>query len=288
MRKVLVLGSAGFLMSNLMRYVLYRTKEYGFVSVDWLRGAYDSKNIYVHRNHLFHIGNAGDNMFMDKLIHMEKPDIIVIGTTMFVPPRSIVPLSHMGISEVVLPTSVVCQYVQRTSYGRCQVIRLAPDNSILDMGNQEMWNYVESMVLDVGGTVLRLPICFGRRGNGHFEAALGKAFSYKGDTWHLECDTIRKRHAYVEDVASMVWFLMEHPHPREVVRMPALGCVSILDMIAMSSDVHGFCADQAFTTGGKEDSGIVGWAPDSDNIRGALVNTAKWYSMNPWVFKNYP
>ena len=77
--KVLVLGSAGFLMSNFMRYVSYRSKDFEFVSVDKLTSPENIRFVYRNRNHQFYIGDTSDKYFMDRVIYVEKPDIIVNG-----------------------------------------------------------------------------------------------------------------------------------------------------------------------------------------------------------------
>jgi len=281
MTKVLVLGSAGFLMSNLMRYMLYRTKDYEFVSVDRLRDRNDFQKVYLNRKHSFHIGDAGNKEFMDRLIWMEKPDIIVVGTTMMTPPRSIIPTVHNGIYEVILPTVTVCYHAERGLFSSTwkwpYVIRLVPDVSITDMGNRAMWTYVESMVLDSKGTVLRLPTCFGRRGNGLFENELRRTIFLEQSPEIGSPNSNRRNYAYAEDVASMLWFLMENRQPGKIVQMPALCYTSPLDMLTNS--LEGFT--------GVQESTIPGWIPDSKDMREAVDKTIKWYTINKWVFKTY-
>lgn len=285
MTKVLVCGSAGFLMSNLMRYMLYRTKDYDFASVDRLRDANDFHRVYQHRKHSFNIGDAGDQDFMDRLVWMEKPDIIVVATSPMMPPRSIRPSTSSEVRDIVLPTATACHHAKRglfyaSSWKWPHVIRLVPDEDILDMGAREMWRYVESMVVEANGTVLRLPVCFGRRGNGRFEELLGKFVP--GQMTYEPCDSganpdrQKRRYAYAEDVSSMLWFIMERRN-RGVVRMPALAVTSPIDMLETPSE--GYL--------GMEDPMMPGWLPDSQNMEEAVAKTIKWYTMNKWVFKNY-
>lgn len=278
MSKVLVCGSAGFLMSNMMRYMLYRTKDYDFVSVDKLRNMNDFHKVYQHRRHVFHVGDAGDQELMERLVWMEKPDIIVVATSPMVPPRSIRPSDTNSILDIAMPTAVACHHAKSgllngSAWKWPHVIRLVPDEDILDMGAREMWRYVASMVIDAKGTVLRLPVCFGRRGNGKFEELLGNFVP--GHTACCESDTQKRRYAYAEDVSSMLWFIMEKSI-RGVVRMPALAVASPLDML--DTPPEGYL--------GMEDSTMPGWLPDSQNMEEAVSKTIKWYTMNKWVFKN--
>jgi hypothetical protein len=261
--------------------MLYRTKDYDFVSVDILRGRDDSKNVYLNRKHSFHIGDAGDAEFMDKLIWMEKPDIIVIGTTMMVPPRSIPPPAYKGIHEILLPTVAACRHGTHGLYSSTwkwpYVIRLVPDRDVVEMGDRAMWEYVESIVLEAQGTVLRLPTCFGRRGNGLFEDALRTiVLGQKNDGWSP--DSKKRRYAYAEDVASMLWFLMENRRLGKVVKMPALCYASPLDMLAYPTE--GF--------DGQEETTEPEWTPDSKDVKELVSKTVQWYMMNKWVFNSLP
>jgi len=273
MRKILVCGSAGFLMSNLMRYMLYRTKDYEFASVDCLKN-FDFRKVYQHRKHSFHIGDAGDAEFMDRMIWMEKPDILVIGTMMSVPPISKIPESTDGINEIVLPTSIACRYASKgfsNLQKRPKVIRLVPDTDVPDMGNRKMWNFVESMVVESGGKILRLPTCFGNRGNGWFEDALRRiAVGKMEDGWSPSCE--KRRYAYADDVASMIWFMAENDC-NNIIKMPALFNASPMDMLLLSQLT------------GTENTDVVGWCTDSNDAIDVVRKTTKWHMMNKWVFE---
>lgn len=281
MRKILVCGSAGFLMSNLMRYMLYRTKDYDFASIDPLRREEDQRNIYMHRRHAFHVGDAGDPEFLDRVMRIENPDIVVLGTGTPWPACS----NGAIVEDIVLPTAAVCDLCRIRGY---RTIRLAPDFDVDDMGSRPMWSYVESMVRDAGGTILRLPSCFGRRGNGLLEQAF-KAILLGKDGWEPGREV--RRYAYAEDVASMLWFIMENPDACSqdapgVVEMPSLGYASQADLVQMSHPILGW-GPESPTRGDERcrpGSGLPGWMPDSRNMLDAVLKTAKWYSMNKWIF----
>lgn len=277
MRKILVCGSAGFLMSNLMRYMLYRTKDYEFASLDRLESEDDHRRrVYLHKRHKFYMGDAGDQGFVEKLIWIEDPDIVVVGTGAGTQPMS----NTAAVSGIIMPTATICDL---QSVGRPRrIIQLVPNVGALEYQHRAVWNNVESMILGAGGTILRLPRCFGRRGHGSFEMALQKiVLGQHKDGW--EPDRTRHWYAYAEDVASMIWFLIENPDHR-IARMPALGYVSPFDMVAMSSCVHGWQCIISDGMLGKEESTVHGWMPDSKDIEEAVCKTVQWYMMNKWFF----
>lgn len=276
MRKILVIGSAGFLMSNMMRYMLYRTKDFEFASIDRLDSADDHRRkVYIHRKHTFYIGDAGDRRLVDKVVSVEDPDIVVVGTGTRSRANADV------VESVVMPTAAICDVVGKV--GRRHIIQLTPNVDVADFWERAVWDLIDSMVLRAGGTILRLPRCFGRRGHGLFEQALQTVLSGQvPDGWKPS----EEKHwfAYAEDVASMLWFIMEHPGIDTIVKMPALGYASMTDMLGVSEHIHGFHVKRCDGMGEMESTTIKGWVPDSSSMEEAVCKTAKWYSMNKWFF----
>jgi nucleoside-diphosphate-sugar epimerase len=282
MRKILVCGSAGFLMSNLMRYMLYRTKDYEFASIDPLRREEDQRNVYMHKKHSFHVGDAGDPDFLDRVMRVENPDLVIVGTGTPKPVCS----NGATVEDIVLPTAATCDLCRIRGH---RIIRLVPDIDVIDMGSRPMWSYVESMVSEVGGTTLRLPNCFGRRGQGIFEQALRKILLGQAvDGWKPDAE--KRRYAYAEDVASMLWFIIEsrdlpQASMLDIVKMPALGYASVAEMVEMAYPVLGWESDNvAIVEQHMEKCALPGWIPDSKDMTDAVLRTAKWYAMNKWIF----
>ena len=131
MKKVLILGSAGFIMSNFLRYILYRSKEYFFVSIDkFLTENYHM--IYLHRQHNFYVGDACDKDFLKKIINMEKPDSIIIGTGNG---NSIYSIED-DLKYIITPTMNI--FDEGKKYNKnIQIIQIIPEDYIL-YGNKEI------------------------------------------------------------------------------------------------------------------------------------------------------
>jgi dTDP-glucose 4,6-dehydratase len=79
MKTILVTGSAGFIFSNFIRKVFDERLNYRFVSVDKVIASYNLKNIYKHTGHNFYMGDIADEMFMNNVFELERPDIIIHG-----------------------------------------------------------------------------------------------------------------------------------------------------------------------------------------------------------------
>lgn len=79
MKTVLVTGTAGFIFSNFIRKVFDERLNYKFVSVDKVIAPYSLKGIYKHTDHTFYMGDIADELFMNNVFSLERPDIIIHG-----------------------------------------------------------------------------------------------------------------------------------------------------------------------------------------------------------------
>lgn len=79
MKTILVTGSAGFIFSNFMRK--YENNPlYKFVSVDKVIAPYNRYNVDLNRKgHIFYMGDIADEMFIENIFNIEKPDIVIHG-----------------------------------------------------------------------------------------------------------------------------------------------------------------------------------------------------------------
>jgi dTDP-glucose 4,6-dehydratase len=76
--KLLVTGSAGFIFSNFIRYVLKNHANYQIISVD--RFSHKTLNsIYRNKGHIVHIGDVTDPHFIDMVFTLEQPDYVIHG-----------------------------------------------------------------------------------------------------------------------------------------------------------------------------------------------------------------
>jgi dTDP-glucose 4,6-dehydratase len=79
MTKILCTGSAGFIFSNFVRKALYERKDWKIVSIDKLINPSGRDNLYISKNHTFHIGDISDAHFIDNVFRLERPDIVLNG-----------------------------------------------------------------------------------------------------------------------------------------------------------------------------------------------------------------
>jgi len=278
-KKILVCGAAGFLMSNLVRYTLYKTKDFKFVCVDNL-SASEMKNVYVHRYAKFYLGDINDDAFMGNIIKIEKPDIIVNGAN----PKQTYP-AVFGHKKVLDGLISLSQY-------NIPIIQLGWPDEVDPYG---VWNLIRNIVIrDVKGTYLVIPNCFGMRQRRLFSSHIrgiieaGKAY-VRDEKWPW---------VYAEDVASLIWFLIENRVKGQVIMPPLDWCsleamtrmvISALETNPVVSKLHdeiesyGSGNWEPIVTDYKCESSIAGWKPDCEDIEELVAKTARWYNANRWA-----
>ena len=273
MKKILVCGAAGFLMSNFMRYVMHRTDyhEYKFAGIDRLRSPQEYEMIYIKPGrHSFYIGDVRDRGFIERVLHIEKPDVIV-----------------NGIREDEDGEAAAAAYTLSSAF-EGKLIHLEHDaspriNNMVPSKIVELWN----------GIVLRLPDCLGMRDRNGVMANVMKYILDPGSR-------LRKRRTnedmkesnrarpwvYAEDVASMLWYIIENVDKPAVVEMPPLATASESDIIQLASDAvleHGY--DGLCDPKDNPDPSWGEWHPDSASFKEAVYKTAKWYNKNRWILQ---
>ena len=79
MKKILITGTAGFIFSNFIQYVVDKYPEYEYVGVDMVTRFYTLKNKFKHSNYKFYLADISDQHIMDNIFKLEKPNIIIHG-----------------------------------------------------------------------------------------------------------------------------------------------------------------------------------------------------------------
>lgn len=286
-KTILIYGSSGFLMSNFIRYLLYRTNDYKIVGIDNLSSPEAKKNIYIHKNFVFNIGDISDREVVKKVGYLHDPDIIINAAN---------PNSCLNAIDTIVKGAFNIRCLQKPT------IQIVP--SIWECDPNGWWN---SAAMTTNGIVLEVPNCFGRRQS----TAAGVASLIR------QC--VDSEAAYVhpnpvpwvfsDDVASMLWFLVESLlEGREItaenglgksssrVKMPVIGRMSersIVEIINQEFKLSARAIDHFKNSadGGLypfidtfDDDVVEGWESDYKNgMTEPLIKTVRWYFQNKWA-----
>jgi dTDP-D-glucose 4,6-dehydratase len=293
-RKLLVCGSAGFLMSNFIRYLLYRSKDFEIASVDRLASLTDAKRVYVHRDHKFYLGDVTDGHFMERLLYIEKPDMIING----------IGYDEKGCDQFRHAADVTAAVRSLTQYD-IPAVQLVQAPELDRLGIGRMIANVTFRKSD--NALIQLPNCFGFRQKTDSGLAFLIGELLANRPFKLPC--MATSWAYAEDVASLIWFVIENGITGEI-RMPKLGSIGLKDIITILTEIFETKAtiddksEEAYEdidafadkdsvwrammmeynrTPEETAKKIEKWVPDSSNLKDAIIKTANWYKANRWA-----
>jgi len=100
MYKVMITGSAGFIYSNIVLYMLQHT-DYKISGIDKLTYAGSRLNAPEVKRYKLHVGDVCDYQFVSAILKHEKPDIIIHGAAESFVDKSIESASDFSMTNVV-------------------------------------------------------------------------------------------------------------------------------------------------------------------------------------------
>lgn len=285
-KKILVCGSAGFLMSNLIRYMLYRDEDrnYEFASIDILSNPKrDYKRVYIHRKHQFYVGDVCDTEILKRIIHIEQPSFIVNG----------VGIRNNKVLDNARNIINAAYSIHEASNGVVPVIQIIPEPGMNGLGESFLyWRLIGSLARDHGGIELQIPKCFGLRDRHGMLVTILRNVLSVGDCIpkSFTFSDIQEGWVYAEDVASRIWYAIEYGVKGSVMTMPILGKASPeqINKIVDESLKLGIYREEDWCNNedlGYKETSSDSWEPDSNSIKQSLMKTVQWFNMNRWALE---
>lgn len=268
--KILVCGSTGFLMANFIRYLLYRSKDFEVVSVDNLHSLNDINRIYINKNHRFYVGDVSDKYFVERIIALEKPNVIVCGDEVY--KYELLLNTVITLIEFGLPTIIV--------------LPVAPDND-----PDKMCIPIKNILVKNGHTAIELPNRFGMRQR-PFPMNFGGNIAWLIQNYIFNksvCVTDKLLPwVYAEDVASFVWYVIESRRSG-IIRMPPLGFASEKHIAEKIESLYQ--KDYLIYIREEHNNGLIvnydsdklDWVPDSKDLDSVIEKTIRWFDANRWA-----
>jgi len=277
-KKLLVLGSAGFLGSNFIRYILYRSKEYNIISVDGLFYKNDHKRLYLNKKHKFYLGDLRDINFLNKILKIEEPDIII--NTI----NCNGALSQYDKIDAVKIFSNILSF-------KLPIIQIISSYHLDTYG---IWDFLRSNRLRVktilqNNLIIEIPNCFGTRQRCNLNYSSGFLPIYLKKMMLKEILCVSSKQApwiNADDLASFIWFAIENKL-NGFIKMPETGKISIKEMLLKASKIYNLEVNIKDTDNYSIDyiykgDNIKEWIPDM-SINDSLNNTINWYKANNWA-----
>jgi dTDP-glucose 4,6-dehydratase len=135
-KKILILGSGGFIFSNFIRQSFYDKLPYIISSIDRVRESHIIHNIYVNTNHSFHIADIRDSHILHVIFEKERPDIVIHGAD---------ESNHTNIDDIVSTNILGTQNViNECVKAGSKLIYLSTNRVYGDLCDEQMSPYIET------------------------------------------------------------------------------------------------------------------------------------------------
>lgn len=272
-KKILVCGSAGFIGSNIIRYITYGTKEFSIVSVDRLKFENDYRRLYVNKKQKFYVGNLLDKDFINSLINLEKPDLIINTINCNHEENYLEKIDSLRIYANLINFNI-------------PIIQLIPSSFIDSYG---IWDGIRNRNC-TNNLIIEIPNCFGGRQKIHNQHPNSLLINYINKLDKKEICFINENKApwvFVNDISSFIWFSIEKDL-KGYIKMPESGYLSLEEIIYTISNVFrttinvSYNNEMSYIIDYKyEGNKIEGFQVDN-NIKEELLHTAMWYRANSW------
>ena len=143
-KKILITGSCGFIMGNLIRKAIYEKYPYNFVSIDRVNSN-AINSMYWNKNHIFHVADIRDQHIIDVIFQFEKPDIVIHGAA-----ETSVDVSlkdpNVFVTTNVLGTQTIINACLKHEVEK--LIHISTDEVYGQLSNEDDLSWTEESLLD--------------------------------------------------------------------------------------------------------------------------------------------
>lgn len=294
-KKILCVGSCGFIFSNFVRKVIKDKLDYQVCSIDKISSSKDIHNVYSNRNHNFYIGNTLDKHFLETVFQIEKPEIVIQGSLTnqedflinnIIGTNNLLEICEEFNSSLYLLSSDIIYGVNADE----ELSHSEDDPPIIYSKYMTSLIASEDLVHHSGGTVLRLSNTYGPRSKNGLIASLIKNHCKDQEPllWNIGYDF-----THVDDVISAIITIIESGKEK-IYNISSSHLFSekevyneIAKLIELKNPIINQNTDSASTLFRSSDNSklrALGWKTQH-TLQGWLPSVVQWYLNNQWFLK---
>lgn len=304
MAKVLITGTAGFCMQNVVRRAINDKMPHSFASIDRINN--DSNVIYYNKNHAFHIADVRDAHIIDKIFQFETPDIVIHGAD-----ESNVEDTSAIISSNILGTQIIIDNCHK--YNVKKIIYVSSDKVYGQLDSETDKPFVEwistnprslygaskvsaELLVKTSGliyNIVRLSNMYGPRQSPHRLVAKTIKSALYGNPVTIGLQVRDWTHVF--DASCAILTVLNKGEPNEIYNVSANQEYTHIEIVNEICKIMEFNYNDGALSGvhpltdfrrAMDSSKIreLGWKP-SYKFKESIASVVEWYKMNQWVLK---
>lgn len=308
-KKVLVTGSCGFVMGNLLRKMVYDKEPYQIISLDRVSN-HTINTMYWNKNHTFHVADIRDKHVIDVIFQFETPDIVIHGAGEMDDREQFVSTNVTG-TQVILDACLKHKVEKLIYVSDSQVYGPASPGQVFSETDQvnplteylisklagEQLVRVAALKYGLNYNIARLSSGYGRLQNSkHFIPYVVKSvlsdqeFGIFGDSQRL------KDWTYILDLCSGVQVLLKEGLPSEIYNVSSEQEATEWDIAQKICNAlgkgHGMVEFEPIEfdhlnfecRASSEKIKKLGWKSEY-KLKDGIVETVEWYQKNRWFIR---
>jgi len=300
-KRILITGAAGFIGSNLIRYLLYSQNNYSVIGVDKIDNLKNIHNMYVNKSSDFYIANIHDKNIMKNILNISRPNIIInvlnniVDTTCFLEEIADYKITNKCHDLKLIQLSNTNVYKNTDNLTEaCPVAANSIDKANCITVENLINNYCDYM--DVHYNILRTDNLFGPRQNvNEFIPNMFKTTKHDKITLYYK-GSEKRNLTHVEDLNNSIIKIIEKGEKNQTYNVSSGFDFTDLEISFIIKECLKSNADIKFLDNAIVNKNIfynintdkirsLNWKPKL-SFKERLIQTVLWYNDNLWFFKN--
>jgi len=300
-KRILITGCAGFLGSNLIRFLSYTNKNITISGIDRLTTVSDIHNVYMNKSSQFYLADINNENLTRKIFEIEKPEIVIhLASTMFDHYESL-NSNVVGLNTIsklcldynakLIYTSTT-QLYDKTNEKKYETSNVNPTDYYLisKRCGEDLLNVLGKNGLKYN--IIRATEVFGPRQ--HHGNLINSFLDVKGHgviKLHSKGNCARDM-VHVEDFSNAVSLVMENGKDNEIYNLSINNDFTDLEIASMVIEVMEagkieFIPEEIesqYLEINVDKIKSLGWKP-LKKFKNRVKDSVMWYNNNQWFFK---